>query len=604
MGPRNSVAYQGMWTMPPPPTMALGPDLGADGLRALGRTALALLRRAHEDRDLAEVLVLAEQLMRVGDLLEAHRLPQHRADLRLLDQRVGAVGLPRVREVGAEDLLLPHPEVAHVEVQVVPGRGAADHDLAERAHRQYRGRERGLTDVLEHDVGRVAEQLGDVLREPARLLEARLLLVRRLAAAAHHPGELVAVDVGDGAELLDELALLRRGHDADRVGARELAELDGEDADGAGRAPDEDLVTRLDLRPVDQHPVGREVREAVGRGLLPRQMVRLGQQLLRLHLRELGERAPGRLVAPDLLRRGGEGIESVDLGILVGRLVAVDHDLVARLPAGDARADLPHDAGGVGAADVMVLVRVVAEDRHGLAECGPDVVEVHARGHDPDDDLEGGGLRDLDLLDLEGVDGLALALLADHPRRHRLRELARLRRHLGDLGHIDCHVSDTSLGKFRGAEACSIRPRRGPTLPAGASWVRNCPCRPNPRLCCCPISSARPSRSAIPTATIPRSWSSRRATRTRTSRSRRSPPWRSASAGAPTRIRACSSPRPSCSTSPTAAATSPISPTSSCATRSGTSGTARLRPRSLGGWRSGASGSEPGPARRCSSSRA
>src|SRR3954452_23845874 len=205
---RKTVAYQGMWRMPPEPPMALGPDFGADRLRALARPALALLGGADEDRDLPEVLVLAQELVGLGDLLEAHGLPQHRADLRLLDQRVGAVGLPRVREVGAEDLLLPHPEVAHVEVQVVPRRGTADHDLAERAHRQYRGRERGLTDVLEHDVGWVAaEQLGDVLREPARLLEARLLLVGGLAAAAHHPRELVAVDVGDGTELLDELAL-------------------------------------------------------------------------------------------------------------------------------------------------------------------------------------------------------------------------------------------------------------------------------------------------------------------------------------------------------------------------------------------------------------
>ena len=56
-------------------------------------------------------------------------------------------------------------------------------------------------------------------------------------------------------------------------------------------------------------------------------------------------------------------------------------DLVAGLPAGDALADLPDDARGVRAADVMVLVGVVAKHRHRLAERGPDVVEVHARGH-------------------------------------------------------------------------------------------------------------------------------------------------------------------------------------------------------------------------------
>ena len=39
-----------------------------------------------------------------------------------------------------------------------------------------------------------------------------------LAAPAHHPAVLAAVDVADGAELLDQLALLLRGHHADGVG--------------------------------------------------------------------------------------------------------------------------------------------------------------------------------------------------------------------------------------------------------------------------------------------------------------------------------------------------------------------------------------------------
>jgi hypothetical protein len=145
--------------------------------------------------------------------------------------------------VRAEDLLLAHPQVADVEVERVARGGAADDDLAERLDRVHRGRERGLADVLEDRVGRVAaKQLADALGERAALLEARLLLVGRLLARAHHALELVAVDVADRAELLDELALLVAGDDADAVRAGELAQLHGEDAEAAGGAPDEHLV--------------------------------------------------------------------------------------------------------------------------------------------------------------------------------------------------------------------------------------------------------------------------------------------------------------------------------------------------------------------------
>ena len=227
------------------------------------------------------------------------------------------------------------------------------------------------------------------------------------------------------------------------------AQLRGEDAQAAGGAPDEHAVAGLQLRAVHEHPVGGEVGQPVGRGLLPREVRGLGQQLLGLDLGELRERAPARLVAPDLLRGRGQRVEAVDLGVLVGGLVAVHDDLVAGLPARDAGPDLPHDARGVRAADVVVLVGVVAEDRDGLAERRPDVVEVHAGGHDADDDLEGAGLGHLDLLDLEGVDRLALALLADDPGGHRGRQLARLGVDVRDLREINRHLP------FR-SQSCSL----------------------------------------------------------------------------------------------------------------------------------------------------
>ena len=258
----------------------------------------------------------------------------------------------------------------------------------------------------------------DRLAEAPRLLEARLLLVGRLAAAAHHPGELVAVDVVARRRAAHSSPFSARGDDADARRRRRARRAGGEHAEAAGGAPDQHAVALLQPAWSIEHPVGGEEGQPVGGRLLPGQRRRLGQQLLGLDLAELRERAPGRLVAPDLLRRRGQRVEAVDLDVLVGGLVAVDDDLVAGLPARDALADLPDDARRVRAADVVVL-GVVAEDRDRLAERRPDVVEVHAGGHHAHDHLEGAGLGYLHLLQLEGLDRLALALLADHPGGHR-----------------------------------------------------------------------------------------------------------------------------------------------------------------------------------------
>jgi hypothetical protein len=117
--------------------------------------------------------------------------------------------------------------------------------------------------MLEDDVGRVAEEFLDPLREPERDLEARLLLVGGLAALAHHPGELPTVDVVDGAEALDELTLLCGGHDADARRARRRADLRREHAQSAGGAPDQHALPRLQFAARQQHPVGGEVHEPV-----------------------------------------------------------------------------------------------------------------------------------------------------------------------------------------------------------------------------------------------------------------------------------------------------------------------------------------------------
>jgi hypothetical protein len=131
----------------------------------------------------------------------------------------------------------------------------------------------------------------------------------------------------------------------------------------------------------------------------------------------------------------------VDLDVLVGGLVAVDHHLVAWLPLRHPLADLPDDPAGIGAADVVAPLRVVAvvEHRHRLPERRPDVVEVDPGRHHPHDHLKGARLGHLDLLDLEGVLGLALALRTDHPGGHRRRQLARLDLELRYLGYVHGH---------------------------------------------------------------------------------------------------------------------------------------------------------------------
>src|SRR4051812_43595174 len=424
-------------TRPPPSRAHLRPDRAGPVLVL----ALAFGVGADQDGDLPQVLVLAHQLVRLGDALEAERAPQDGPDLVGLDQLVGLVALIGVGEVRPDDLLLAHPQVAHVEVQLVAGRAGADHDLAERLDREHRGGEGRLADVLEDDVGRVAEDLLDALGERARDLEALLLLVGRLAALAHHPGELVAVDVVHRPQLLHQLALVGAGHDADRVGARHRAALGREHAEPAGAAPDQHALAGLELALADQHPVGGEVDEPVGGRLVPGQVLGAGEELLRLHLRELRERAPGGLVAPDHLARRGERIEAVDLLVLVRGHVAVEDDLVAGLPAGYAGAHLPDDPGSVRAADVVPVLGVVAvaHDRDRLAERGPDVVVVHAGRHHAHDDLERARLGHLDLLELEGVLRLAQALLADHPGGHRLGQRAGLDVQLRHLRNVHGH---------------------------------------------------------------------------------------------------------------------------------------------------------------------
>ena len=190
--------------------------------------------------------------------------------------------------------------------------------------------------MLEHDVG-VAPAGGgaDRLAEPLHLGDVRL------ARVAVDEVELAPVDHGRGAEALAEVDLVLGRDDRDGVRAVQAAELQRHRPEPAAGAPHEHVVAGLHAGLVDQHAVRSEVDERVGRRLLPRQVLRLRHELLRLDARVVGERAPVGLVAPDLLLRAGHRVEAVALRALAARLVAVDDDLVARLPALDARTRRP-----------------------------------------------------------------------------------------------------------------------------------------------------------------------------------------------------------------------------------------------------------------------
>ena len=257
-------------------------------------------------------------------------------------------------------------------------------------------------------------------RGPHRLAEALDLVEDALAGVRVGQRELAAVDDGGGAQLADQLDLVVGGDNGDGVGPEQRAQLHRERAQPAAGAPHQHVVAGLDAGLVDQHPVGGEVGEPVAGRLLPGQLRRLGQQLLGLHLAVLGEAAPVGLVGPDLLLGAGHRVEPVALGALAAALVAVDHDLVAGLPAGHARADALDDARRVGAGDVEVVAGV-AEDRDGQPQRRPHAVVVDAGGHHPHQHLARARLRHLDLLELHGMLGIAQPLRPDHPRPHHRR---------------------------------------------------------------------------------------------------------------------------------------------------------------------------------------
>jgi hypothetical protein len=99
-------------------------------------------------------------------------------------------------------------------------------------------------------------------------------------------------------------------------------------------------------------------------------------------------------------------------------------------------------------------------------------LKTEAGGHHADDHLERAGLRDFDLLDLHGVLGLALTLLADHPGGHLLGQLARLDIELGYVGDLYGHVSPALWSWTAGSYSTLVRLVSGTATTFKGPWKR------------------------------------------------------------------------------------------------------------------------------------
>ena len=350
------------------------------------------------------------------------------------DHPVRLPGLAVVGEVGRDDPLQLHPEVAVVVLDHEAGGGGAGDDRAAPSGDEDRRAERLAAGMLEDDLRVPAHEATDVLAQPAPLL-----LVLGVLVGPELVARGLAVDDGLDAELVEQVDLVRRGHHADRRATAVEHVLAGVAAEAAGRAPDQDGVALAHRGRIGaaEHPVAGRVAQGVDRGLLPAQVRGLRHQLVGPDHREVGQAAEVRLEAPDALVGGQHGVV-VGAGVLVVDIVAVHGDPITRLPVAHGRARLQHHAGRVGTDHVVrqrvagppgaLLAEAVEEEegRQGLEDRRPDRVEVDRAGHDGHVGLVGGQLGGGHVVDVEGLAGVLvpgldagehLGVLAAHERR-------------------------------------------------------------------------------------------------------------------------------------------------------------------------------------------
>src|SRR5262249_44167426 len=144
----------------------------------------------------------AHEFVRVRDLPPREHVAHARIDAAIYHKAVGGTRLFQMREVRALDALLPHPNIARIEGDVVAGRAGAEHNHAAALDHEARHRKRRLARMLEHDVDvALARDVPDRLAEAARLLDPGVVIGRADLRHRAPAFELAAVDHTLGAEI-------------------------------------------------------------------------------------------------------------------------------------------------------------------------------------------------------------------------------------------------------------------------------------------------------------------------------------------------------------------------------------------------------------------
>src|SRR5213593_5031188 len=171
-------------------TRAMAAALRVNMCRRLPRRPVAGLTRVDQHRHVAVgVLVLAHQLVTLGNVVVRIGVAEARVDLALGDEPGDVRGLDVVGEMAALEALLAHPVIAQVHGRGVAGGAGADDDHpAGRADED--GRRQGrLARVLEDDLRAdpLAQAVPDRLAERARALRPLAVGLRVLRAGHRTP---------------------------------------------------------------------------------------------------------------------------------------------------------------------------------------------------------------------------------------------------------------------------------------------------------------------------------------------------------------------------------------------------------------------------------